>query len=628
MRESKFVEQNKEKWSRFEDELKSRKKDPDALRSGFIEITDDLSYSRTFYKNRSVRVYLNGLAQRVYHSVYRNRRDLLSNIRVFFLEEVPRILFYSRKELLIAFLVLLLSVGIGIFSSMKDAEFARSILGDDYVSKTIANIESGNPMGVYKDEGQLSMFYRIAVNNLTVSLYVFLFGLFASYGALVLMVRNGVMLGVFMYFFYSRQLSTEFNFTVWMHGTIEILTLVVETVAGMLLGRGLIYPGTMSRAKAFSVWGRRGAMVFLSTVPFIITAAFIESFLTRHTELPNIIRGLLILLSLVVMVFYFVWLPYRRYKNTTDTELGIPELKPETSIDFTAGVIYNSGAIFLKSVQVVSRYFSQMIRFSAIIAFIYIALLYNSNKTYVLREFNLLNLDFTDLMIKLLSFRFSLFSQLYNNLGVLFNPNQSIIYFVFSSLWIGSITITGIFYVKRSLGLESISRSHILAYGFLFSFCINSFLFFDDFLLRALYVLMTVPFLVILSNEVFSIRRGNVLGNIVAYISNGYGRMLGMSAMFMLMNFFAMLFLITPFYYLLIYVLEMNVTLSQSDYHFYVTMIVMFSMCFLITFGSIFLVIQSVFLTHTIREVADASGLREKIADIGKAKKAYGIETE
>lgn len=628
MRESKFVEQNKEKWSRFEEELKSRKKDPDALRSGFIEITDDLSYSRTFYKNRSVRVYLNGLAQRVYHSVYRNRRDLLSNIRVFFLEEVPRILFYSRKELLIAFLVLLLSVGIGIFSSMKDAEFARSILGDDYVSKTIANIESGNPMGVYKDEGQLSMFYRIAVNNLTVSLYVFLFGLFASYGALVLMVRNGVLLGGFMYFFYSRQLSTEFNFTVWMHGTIEILTLVVETVAGMLLGRGLIYPGTMSRAKAFSVWGRRGAMVFLSTIPFIITAAFIESFLTRHTELPNVIRGLLIVLSLVVMVFYFVWLPYKRYKNTTDTELGIPELKPETSIDFKTGVIYNSGAIFLKSIQVVSRYFSQMIRFSAIIAFIYIALLYNSNKTYVLREFNLLNLDFTDLMIKLLSFRFSLFSQLYNNLGVLFNPNQSIIYFIFSSLWIGSITITGIFYVKRSLGLESISRSHIFAYGFLFSFCINSFLFFDDFLLRALYVLMTVPFLVILSNEVFRIRRGNVLGNIVAYISNGYGRMLGMSAMFMLMNFFAMLFLITPFYYLLIYVLEMNVTLSQSDYHFYVTMIVMFSMCFLITFGSIFLVIQSVFLTHTIREVADASGLREKIANIGKAKKAYGIETE
>ncbi|MFM6983835.1 MAG: stage II sporulation protein M [Chitinophagaceae bacterium] len=628
MRESKFVEQNREKWSKFEEELRSRKKDPDALRTGFIEITDDLSYSRTFYKNRSVRVYLNGLAQKVYHSVYRNRRGYLDNIRVFFLEEVPRILYYSRKELLVSFLVLLLSVGIGIFSSMKDPDFARSILGDEYVSETISNIESGNPMGVYKDEAQLSMFYRIAVNNLTVSLYVFLFGLFASYGALVLMVRNGVMLGVFMYFFYSRQLSAEFNLTVWMHGTIEILTLVVETVAGMLLGRGLIYPGTLSRAKAFSVWGRRGAMVFLSTVPFIVTAAFIESFLTRHTELPDVIRGLLILLSLALMVFYFVWLPYKRFKNTTDSELGIPELKPETNIDFKPGVIYNSGAIFIKSIQVLSQYFSQFIKLSVIIAFVYIALLYGTNKSYILREFRLLNLDFPDLMIKLLSFRFNLFSQLYNNLGVLFNPDQSVLYFIFSSIWIGGITITGIIYFRKSLKIESISKWQIVLISLLFSFCINSFLFFDDFLLRVLYVLMTVPLLVILSNEIFRVRKGNVLGNIAVYISNGYGRMLGMSAMFMLMNFFAMLFLITPFYFLLIYVLEMNVTLSQADYQFYVTMLVMFSMCFLITIGSIFLVIQSVFLTYTIREIADASGLRGKISEIGKVKKAYGIETE
>lgn len=286
------------------------------------------------------------------------------------------------------------------------------------------------------------------------------------------------------------------------------------------------------------------------------------------------------------------------------------------------------GAIFLKSIQVISQHFSQIIKLSAIIAFVYIALLYGSNKAYILREFRLLNLDFQDLMIKLLSFRFNLFSQLYNNLGVLFNPDQSIGFFIYSSVWIGGITTAGIVYFKKSLNIESISTWQIVLFSLLFSFCINSFLFFDDFLLRVLYVLMTVPLLVILSNEIFKIRKGNVLGNIAAYISNGYGRMLGMSAMFMLMNFFAMLFLITPFYFLLIYVLEMNVTLSQADYQFYVTMLVLFSMCFLITIGSIFLVIQSVFLTHTIKEIADASGLRGKISDIGKVKKAYGIETE
>ena len=59
MRETSFIKQNKEKWKEFESILEKKDKDPDKLNDLFIQITDDLSYSRTFYPNRSVRVYLN-----------------------------------------------------------------------------------------------------------------------------------------------------------------------------------------------------------------------------------------------------------------------------------------------------------------------------------------------------------------------------------------------------------------------------------------------------------------------------------------------------------------------------------------------------------------------------------------
>jgi uncharacterized membrane protein SpoIIM required for sporulation len=628
MRESQFVEQNKEKWSKIEEELRSRKKDPTTLRSNLIQVTDDLSYSRTFYKNRSVRVYLNGLAQQLYNSIYKNRRNLLSSVKQFFTDEVPRIMYFSRKELLISFLVLLLSIGIGVFSSMKDSNFAESILGADYVSKTIENIDSGNPMGVYKDEDQLSMFYRIAVNNLTVSLYVFLFGLFASYGALVMMVRNGVMLGVFMYFFYSRQLSTEFNYTVWLHGSIEILTLVVETVAGMLLGRGLIYPGTMSRAKAFSVWGRRGAMVFLSTVPFIITAAFIESFLTRHTELPNILRGTLIVLSVILMLFYFVWLPYKRFGKTKDLDLGLPELKPETKIDFKAGVIYSPGAIFLKSIQIISKEFLKTIRISIVIAFVYIAILLYIERIFVLQEFRLMTLDFTNLLLKLVTLRGNLFSQLFTNLGILFNPNQSVNLYLVSVLWVSAITYAGLMAFKKTIATEAVKQWQMILYCLLFASSINSFLLFEGVLIRLLYGLMLVPMLVVLINVVFKIRSGNIFTTILAFWGNGMGKMLGLSALFLLLSFFVMLFIVTPLYYLLIYVIDFNLTLNAADYQFYLTGLVLFSMTLILSFAGIFLIIQSIFLTYTLQEVADADGIRSRIQEIGKSKKAYGIETE
>ena len=56
MRETKFIEQNREKWAEFEELLRENNRDPEQLNQLFIQITDDLSYARTFYPNRSVRM--------------------------------------------------------------------------------------------------------------------------------------------------------------------------------------------------------------------------------------------------------------------------------------------------------------------------------------------------------------------------------------------------------------------------------------------------------------------------------------------------------------------------------------------------------------------------------------------
>jgi hypothetical protein len=134
--------------------------------------------------------------------------------------------------------------------------------------------------------------------------------------------------------------------------------------------------------------------------------------------------------------------------------------------------------------------------------------------------------------------------------------------------------------------------------------------------------------LVILINVVFRIRSGNIFTTILAYWGNGMGKMLGLSALFLFLSFFVMLFMVTPLYYLLIVVIDFNLTLNATDYQFYLTWLVLFSTALILSFAGIFLVIQSIFLTYTLKEIADADGLRSRIEEIGKTKKAYGIETE
>ena len=43
--------------------------DPEALSALYLDITDDLGFAQTYYSRRTIRVYLNQLAQRVFIGV-------------------------------------------------------------------------------------------------------------------------------------------------------------------------------------------------------------------------------------------------------------------------------------------------------------------------------------------------------------------------------------------------------------------------------------------------------------------------------------------------------------------------------------------------------------------------------
>ncbi len=345
MRESKFIEQNREKWERFEILLKSDNRDPDRLSSFFVQITDDLSYARTFYNNRTIRVYLNNLCQQLFYVIYRApKRRYTKSFWHFWREGLPVIAYQSRRELLISLCVFLIAMAIGVVSSHQDPEFVRVILGDDYVDMTVANITSGDPMAVYKKSNEFDMFLSITFNNLLVAVRTFLMGIVYAVGSIIILLYNGIMVGAFQYFFIEQDLFRESFLTIWLHGTLEISSIVIAGASGIVLGKGIIAPGSYSRLQAFQIAAKRGAMLFLGIVPILIFAAIIESFLTRYTDVSDVLRLLLILVSLAFMLFYFVFYPRviaRRRPVDTPVEL---QPTPDFTIRYE-GLIKSAGDI-------------------------------------------------------------------------------------------------------------------------------------------------------------------------------------------------------------------------------------------------------------------------------------------
>jgi uncharacterized membrane protein SpoIIM required for sporulation len=312
VREAAFIHRNQDKWQRLEKNLdRMATLHGDEASALYIQLTDDLNYARTFYPSSNLPVYLNGLAVRLHHHMYRNQRVPRKRFLTFWTQEIPLTMAKVRRPLLLAFAVFIVAMFIGALSAHHDATFPRLIMGDAYVDRTLDNIAAGEPLAVYGSRDQGDMFLGITINNIRVAFLCFAAGLFAGWGAGLLLLYNGIMVGAFQYFFHQQGVLRESLLTIWVHGTLEISAIIIAGAAGLVLGRGFLFPETYSRGESFRLEARIGLKVVVGLVPVFILAGFLESFVTRHAlVLPLPVTLLIIAGSIAFVVWYYIILPF------------------------------------------------------------------------------------------------------------------------------------------------------------------------------------------------------------------------------------------------------------------------------------------------------------------------------
>jgi len=346
MKETQFIKQNKDKWQSFEEILRQENASPEELKDVYIQVTDDLSYARTFYPNRSVRVYLNSIAKDVYNKINAYKKTKKDKVISFWTDDLPKLVYESRFAFNLSFFVFILAMLIGAFSSAMDPEFVRTILGDSYVDMTLSNIAEGDPMRVYKDSKELGMTAGITFNNLFVAFLTFLMGVLYMVGSVGILISNGVMVGSFQYFFYEHGFLLESFLTIWMHGALEISAIIIAGAAGITMGQGLAFPGTYSRSKAFQISAKRGMKIMVGIAPIFVVAGFIEGFVTRHTELPNILRAIFIISCFGFVIWYFFLYPRVKHKQGFKEDEDYHKLQAENLHQFSYLRVKNSGQLF------------------------------------------------------------------------------------------------------------------------------------------------------------------------------------------------------------------------------------------------------------------------------------------
>lgn len=629
MRETGFINQNKEKWTKFEQTLKQKNKDPDSLSNLFVQVTDDLSYSRTFYPNRSVRVYLNNLAQQVFQSIYKNKKEHGNRFAAFWKDELPFIMYQTRKELLVSFIVFVLSMGIGALSSAYDPEFYHLILGDSYIAMTKENIKSGDPMAVYKKMNEIDMFLGITLNNLFVAFYTFILGVLMSIGTLAFILYNGIMVGSFQYFFVEQGLFRESFLTIWMHGTLEISAIIIAGSAGIVMGNGLVFPGTYSRLQSFQVSARRAIKIMLGITPIFVFAAFIEGFLTRYTELPDPIRLAVILLSLFFILGYFVWYP--RYKagagfENVNAESRLNAMNNDKA-DFTG--IKSNGEIFIHIFLFYKMYLKQFLLTAISLATIYTITTFVVLRSEMMTLYAYYGYDAFEVRSYI-----NVFKNLFSYLEYTKFP-----YFYFANTLFFTLLIFMVYYLlsitaKNNSGFLNF-KTHFKTFRKLFLpvflvLAIINLIFFIPNSFAVFAFAVVAPFLILVIYTCFVTEKK--LFASVSYtrkiLSDNWINFIGLSLILSLLGSIYFFIFNSPFLFFYFEVITWNLNVEPET----LTKLFQVFMTF-VSMSAIGLVVPIViagigFKFHSLLEINEANELVSRINNIGVKKQRYGMDVE
>jgi len=178
------------------------------------------------------------------------------------------------KNAAIAFILLLISVGFGVFTTMEDPAVGQEIL----------SLLRDSILGEAFPESSIVMAANLFFNNLQACLLMFLGG--ASFGLLTVFIisTNGFIIGSVLEIIREEYSLLYVAAAIIPHGIFEIPAFLISGALGLMLAKALWgeWQGTADASKRAYALGR----VFLvAVVPLVAVAACVEAFIT-----PEILR--------------------------------------------------------------------------------------------------------------------------------------------------------------------------------------------------------------------------------------------------------------------------------------------------------------------------------------------------
>ena len=220
--------------------------------------------------------YLNQLLARAHNLIYMGRRASPRGILPFYGRTFPAVFRSTFDYTALATLLFVAGGLIGFLTCLADPAFQRYFLGPA-MAETIErrkmwthSIVSIKPLAAS----------GIMTNNLTVSFAAFASGITGGLGTVYLLLTNGLLMGVITAACWQAGMGAQLLEFVAPHGVLELPAIFIAGGAGLLLARGLLFPGNLPRRYSLVHYGGQSARLILGIVPILVVAGLVEGFIS------------------------------------------------------------------------------------------------------------------------------------------------------------------------------------------------------------------------------------------------------------------------------------------------------------------------------------------------------------
>ena len=243
----------------------------------------DLSIVREDPASAPLTRRLNDLLGRSHNLVYAGAATSKpADVRAFIVNGFPQAFRRTLPYSLAATALFLLGGFVGLFLSAIDPGFERFILSGEMMD-TIERREMWTH-GILAMKPLASS--AIMTNNIAVALGAGATGMLAGIGPVYMMLFNGLMIGVVGSACFRTGMSVALWSFVAPHGVLELPAIFIAGGAGLLLGRGILFPGVLPRRDSIAEAGGDAVRLLLGVVPLLVVAGLVEGFVSPTPMSP------------------------------------------------------------------------------------------------------------------------------------------------------------------------------------------------------------------------------------------------------------------------------------------------------------------------------------------------------